>query len=245
MNARVQHTSLNFSSWRISTHCLLRVTHVVYSIKFRKKSKHCVFSHYLFSRPPGTFNIYLNRNFGGGYVLGYKISVRDYAGISGVWLNFPGFPGSGIGIWFLKSGIWDWDLGLVLKIWDLGLGFGIHLQKIRDLWSQIADPWVKASMTTSTRKTIPDEEIDEDPSFLKILPQKCSNFSPKRATKKWKKTQRPDVLDLLDKKAKNLTTQTVKRHTWPWLVSLSKYGFYSSSKTVHEIKSLAILRLER
>ena len=94
---------------------------------------------------------------------------------------------------------------------------------------------VKPSLTTSTRKTIPDEEIDEDPSFLKILPQKCSNFSPKRAAKKWKKTQRPDVLDLLDKKAKNLTTQTVKRHTWPWLVSLSKYGFYSLSKTVRKV----------
>ena len=79
--------------------------------------------------------------------------------------GIPGISGIGTGIWdsFLKSGIWDsisksgiwdwdlgfifriWDLGLVLKIWDLGLGFGIHLQKIRDLGSQIADPWFRAA----------------------------------------------------------------------------------------------------
>ena len=84
----------------------------------------------------------------------------DFSGISGIWLNFPGFPGSGIGIgiWFLKSGIWDWDWDLILKIWDLGLGFGIGFENLGSgigIWdsftknpgfgipgSQIADPWL-------------------------------------------------------------------------------------------------------
>ena len=52
--------------------------------------------------------------------LGFE-SYFQYLGfeICGIFLNYPGFPGSGIGILFLKSEIWDWDF--IFKSWDWAL----------------------------------------------------------------------------------------------------------------------------
>ena len=42
---------------------------------------------------------------------------RIFLGFSGIWLNFPGFPGSRIEIWFIKSGIGIWFLKSGILAW--------------------------------------------------------------------------------------------------------------------------------
>ena len=94
--------------------------------------------------------------------------------------------------------------------------------KPTETFRPVTQPVKPTSFTTSTRKTLSDEEVDEGPSFLNLVPQKCSNFSPKRAARKNKKAKISELFDFFENKSKTLVTQTVKRQSWPWLVSLSK-----------------------